>query len=236
VTVAVVLTREPPRNDALRAALVGRARILEVPLTVTTPRAADDVARAIRVSPVPTWIVVTSARAAPYVSDALLAAPNARVVAVGAVTAAAVRAVIEAEVHVPPTEGAASVADLIDAGPVVSLGAAATRPELADRLARREIVTTHVACYDTVPATLDGFAREQISLGDVVVVAAPSTWLVARASVRRGAVVVVTGTTTRDAVSLDHDHVVVAAIGALGPTVVDLVADLESGQIAPGPR
>lgn len=227
MTVTVALTREPPRNDELRASLEGHARVLEVPLTATRPRTHEDVVAAIAAAPVPRWIVVTSARAAAFLGDARAHAPSASVAAVGPVTAAALEAVGATDVRVPDGTGAAAVAGLVDEGPVLSLGAAVSRPELADALGARGIAVTHVPCYDTVPADLNGFASEQLTLADVLVVEAPSAWAVARAAVRRATTVVVTGETTRAAVAADHERVVLTTHDELATTIAALARDLE---------
>lgn len=234
--VTVVLTREPPRNDGLRAALDHIARVVEVPLTSTSLRARDDVARAVRDVAPPRWIVVTSSRAAPFVPDARAAWPDAAVAAVGRITASALAAATVADVRVPAIEGASAVAAMIDVGPVLSMGASDSRPELSTALTSRGIACTHVACYDTVPSTLDGLAHEELSLGDVIVITAPSAWTIAGPSIRRAATVVVTGDTTADAVRQDHANVVVASRDDLARTVTELVTARGAGEVASGPQ
>lgn len=222
----VILTREPPRNDELRAALAPRCRVLEVPLTTTSFRAAEDVARDITAAGLVATIAVTSARAATAAALAVTTSPAATVIAVGDATAAALRAVVSVPVQ-SSTGGATALAALVVAGPVLVLGAAAPRPELDAALGERGIAIARVAVYDTEPVELGGLAREELRLGDVLVIGAPSAWRVARAEVRHGATVVVLGPTTRDAVAADHARVVMVDDRGLAATVMRVLDDRE---------
>jgi uroporphyrinogen-III synthase len=128
----------------------------------------------------------------------------------------------------PSTPGAAQLGAMISVGPVLALGAAHPRAELADALRAAGLELVTVACYETAPTVLTGFTREELRLADVIVIAAPSAWRVARADVRRGATVVVPGATTAAAVAKDHE-LVVAADGDLARTLADVVARLDQG-------
>jgi uroporphyrinogen-III synthase len=235
VTITVVLTREPPRNDELRTLLAQRCRVLEVPLTTTSYREVDAVEADIAATSFAHQfgvVAFTSARAARYAQSSLrYATTNAVVAAVGAATASALRdesalgatrVLLEA---VPPTGGALGAQ--IASGPVLILGAAQPRPDLGDALAARSIPYCAVSCYDTVPVATSGFTSEQLRIADVVVIAAPSAWRVARTDVRKATTVVVLGDTSASVVAADHELVVRASDGDVAAAVLEVVTRLE---------
>jgi uroporphyrinogen-III synthase len=220
----VVLTREPPRNARLAAALRGLAEVAEVPVTATVYRTeaavAEEIASAV-VEPA-ACVIVTSSRAARFAALALAAAREAApVVVVGDQSAAAVRSAIgdARPIVVAPGRSATSVAQCVTGGPALALSAARPRHELDDELARRGIGLFRVTCYETVPERLALEQRELLAGADVVVVAAPSAWRVVRSVVASDATVVALGTTTATAVARDHDHVVNGGGDALGAIV-----------------
>jgi uroporphyrinogen-III synthase len=217
----VVLTREPPRNDVLRAALGGLAEVVEVPLTATAFRTEQSVAEelAAKVTTAPACVVVTSSRSARFVAAALAVSnPDAPLIVVGEDSAASVRGAVgdRRNIVVAPGRSATSVAQCVPDGPALALSAAHPRPELDAELARRGIELVRVACYSTIPVRLVLEQREVLAAADVVVVAAPSAWAVARSVVSHDATVVALGMTTADAVARDHLHVVTAGDDPLG--------------------
>ncbi len=219
----VVLTREAGYNERQRDWLTGHAHVDEVPLTTTLPLDQEIVdaqvaalsARHVR------YIVVSSARGANCGARAarVLGAP---LLSVGASTSAALR---ERGLEVRAEAASASdLAPFVDEGPVLSLGAAETRPELADALAARGIETLHVACYETRALELTEAQRDLLARGDVVLIGAPSAWALAREHVAASAWVVVPGETTRACVRRDHERVLVGwssdlatRLASLGP-------------------
>ena len=221
----VVVTREAGYNDSLRAWLASDAVVDEVPLTATSfvddaiieASVAALVERAISV------IVVTSARAArgAQIASRVL---SAQVLSVGAATSAALESrgvVVSGE-----GESAVDLARRIGAGPVLSLGARDTRPELAGELAARGIETFHIACYETRAAALSEAQRETLRRADVVLIGAPSAWAVARDDVAPETWVVVPGATTREAVLASHERV----LEGWGPELAARLADLAVGR------
>lgn len=223
----VVLTREAGFNDVARAWLASDVVVDEVPLTTTAfvqdahieANVAALADRHIR------YLVVTSARAARGAQIAHREL-SAEVLSVGAATSEALTAlglVVSSE-----GESAVDLARRIEAGPVLSLGARDTRPELADELAARGIETFHVACYETRAVALTHEQGEALRLADVILIGAPSAWEVAHAYVRTQTWVVVPGATTREAVRASHERV----LEGWGPDLSERLADLavEPGQ------
>jgi uroporphyrinogen-III synthase len=121
-------------------------------------------------------------------------------------------------------DGGASLAGVVEGSPVLMVGARESREELPAALVARGLVVTRVAAYDTVALAVDDGAAWALARADVVVIAAPSAWGVARQYVSSAAWVVVPGQTTADAVRRDHARVVVAWGEALGAVVADLEA------------
>ncbi len=218
----VVLTRESGRNDQLRAWLHDAVDVDEIPLTLTVTF-DDEVASAIESLHVHEfrYLVVTSARAADAAARAA-ARVEAPVLSVGPVTSAALAA-RGVDVAGEATS-AAAVADLIEAGPVLSLGARETRPELAQALGERGISVAHLACYATLPAELTDEQARRLAAADVVFIGAPSAWAVARAHVRATTWVVVPGETTGEVVRASHERVHVGWGPDLATTLVGLVS------------
>lgn len=204
----VVLTREPPRNDSLRRILELVIEVVEVPATTTQYIASDEVVAQCTIQP--QTVIVTSPRA---VTAALAIvnghAPNT-LIAVGSTTAHALAAGGAPEVLTADEEGARGVASLSFPGPVLTVGARETRPELGELLRERGLVFQHCAAYITQECSLDQGAITEIQSADALVVAAPSAWRVVAPYVNASALVVVRGATTFDAVSREHAHVVVA--------------------------
>ena len=94
-------------------------------------------------------------------------------------------------------------------GPVLLLGAAAMREELAESLIQRGVVVEKLTCYETIPAVLAPEEEIQLREADVVFIGAPSAWLVAMMYLDPQTWVVVPGSTTEGAVSRHHGRVLV---------------------------
>jgi uroporphyrinogen-III synthase len=209
--VRVVVTRERGHDAELISWLPDDASVSEVPLTTTryfdthevldTLRASDNFGhfRA---------LVVTSARSALYVALAREAlAPGGPVLSVGTATA---RALENEDVDVDVV-GDTGVVDLdaeIADGPVLLLGAAALREELATTLTSRGVVVEKLTCYETVPAVLTPDEELELREADVIFVGAPSAWLVATAYIDPRTWVVVPGSTTAGVVGRHHERVI----------------------------
>jgi len=233
VTLTVVLTREPPRNDVLRDSLADVARVREVPVTTTTYLAPDAVERAVAsvaVGGAFGTIVATSARAATFVTAAArYAVADYDLGAIGATTTAALRAegvASDRRVLVPERPSGRDLGLMIERGPVLILGAAEMRDELAATLAERSLVSHHVPCYRTSPVQLTRRQRHYLHAGDIVVIAAPSAWRVASREVRADAVVVAIGGTTAHEVEREHTKVVVASPENLADVVREVAVNL----------
>jgi uroporphyrinogen-III synthase len=207
----VVVTRERGSNDSLVEWLPDNAIVKEVPLTTTRFFDADEVLTTLRASEffgAYRALVVTSARTALYVSLARVAlGERATVVSVGSATARALESE-DVEVDVVGDAGAEDLASQIGQGPVLLLGAASMRPELASALQTRGLSVTTLACYETVPAVLSDDDTKELREGNVVFIGAPSAWLVAKAFVASDAWVVVPGATTGDVVRRDHARII----------------------------
>jgi uroporphyrinogen-III synthase len=207
----VVLTREAGHNDVQRAWLPDDAVVLEVPLTATRYFSPEDVAREIRDCKYRgsfAALVVTSARAAGYVAGARDSlAPAARIVVVGPATARALTD-LGIEVSAEAPSRALEIADLIERGPVLQLGASEMRDELSLELAARGIAAERVSCYETIALELNAADQAKLAKADVVFIGAPSAWNVARAYIGPQTWVVVPGVTTGVAVRQHHDLVI----------------------------
>jgi uroporphyrinogen-III synthase len=206
----VVVTRERGQNDSLIAWLPEGAEVREVPLTATRFFESDEVMSVLRESHFFGqfhYLVVTSARSALYASLAREAlALNGTVLVVGTATAHALEEE-NVEVGVIGDGGAAELAPSIDEGPVLLLGAASMRDELATELLSRGIAVETLACYETVPADLSGADEATLRDADVIFIGAPSAWLVAGDFVGEEALVVVPGATTAAVVQRHHARV-----------------------------
>jgi uroporphyrinogen-III synthase len=218
--VHVVVTRERGHNAELISWLPEGASVSEVPLTTTryfdthevqdTLRASDNVGhfRA---------LVVTSARSALYVALAREAlAPGGTVLSVGTATARALESE-DIDVDVVGDTGVLDLDAEIGDGPVLLLGAAAMRDELATTLAGRGVIVENLTCYETIPVVLTAGEELELREADVIFVGAPSAWLVARSYVDPSTWVVVPGSTTGDVVRRQHERVV----EGWGPSVKD---------------
>jgi uroporphyrinogen-III synthase len=135
-------------------------------------------------------------------------APGGTVLSVGTATA---RALENEDVDVDVV-GDTGVVDLdaeIADGPVLLLGAAAMREELAESLIQRGVVVEKLTCYETIPAVLTPNEEIELREADVVFIGAPSAWLVAMAYLDPETWVVVPGSTTASVVARHHERVLV---------------------------
>lgn len=205
----VVLTREPPRNDTLHKILELAVDVVEVPATETSYRAVTDV---IATCPlVPRTVIVTSSRAVDVAVALIETSMPEVVIAVGPTTAAHLRERGVENVLTAKDEGAGALEALVFPGPVVSVGAAETRPELGDLVSQRGLEHHHLAAYATEGRPLSEAEIHHLREADFVVVAAPSAWSVVGQHVAPRSTVVARGATTSAAVSRTHDNVVVAS-------------------------
>jgi uroporphyrinogen-III synthase len=206
----VVVTRERGHNDALTAWLPEDAVVREVPLTMTRFLDSDEVMSVLRESQYFgqfRFLVVTSARSALYASLAREAlAIGGAVLVVGTAAAHALEEE-DVEVGLIGDGGAAELAPAINEGPVLLLGAATMRDELATELLRRGLVVETLACYETVPADLSGADEATLRDADIVFIGAPSAWSVAEDFVSERSLVIVPGATTAALVGRHHPRV-----------------------------
>jgi len=211
LAVKVVVTREAGWNGVIRAWLPTGTTVEEVPLTTTTYVAPEDVRAAIQnFDAVETFrtLVVTSERSAGYVDIALSAsATDVEVFCVGAATAEALRT-RGIHVHVTGEGTANDLARSISHGPVLILGAKTLRADLKSSMLAKGLEVTTVACYETIPLTLDALDVTKVRAADVLFIGAPSAWDVAREFVNPDTWVVVPGTTTAGIVHQDHSRVI----------------------------
>ncbi len=112
----------------------------------------------------------------------------------------------------------------MDVGPVLLLGAATMRPELASALRAKGIDVVSVACYETQGATLSASDERLLRDADVVFIGAPSAWSVARELVAPETWVVVPGASTGTDVRRDHARV----IEGWGPELRSRLVELSS--------
>jgi len=209
--VKVVVTREAGWNGVIRERLPTGMIVEEVPLTTTTYLEPEDVRAAIEnfvaVERFRT-LVVTSERSARYVDVALSAsATDVEVCCVGTATAKALRA---RGVNVGVTgEGTAEdLARHISNGPVLILGAMVQRGELKSSLLARGLEVLPVACYETIPLTLDKIEISKVRAADILFIGAPSAWGVAHEFVNPDTWVVVPGAGTAAVVREEHARVI----------------------------
>jgi uroporphyrinogen-III synthase len=208
----VVVTRERGHNAELVSWVPEDASLVEVPLTTTRYFDSDEVHDTLRASRHFGHfraLVVTSARSALYVAlarDAL--APGGTVLSVGTATARALENE-DVDVDVVGDTGAVDLDAAIADGPVLLLGAAAMRDELATTLVGRGVVVEKLACYETVPVPLTPDDEIALREAEVVFIGAPSAWFVASRYLEPQAWVVVPGATTASVVSRDHERVIV---------------------------
>lgn len=207
----VVLTRDRGLNGSLVEWLPDDAVVTEVPLTTTRYLDTDEVQRALHASEFFgsfRALVVTSARTALYVALARGAlVEGGSVLSVGSATARALESE-DVEVDVVGDARAEDLAPQIREGPVLLLGAASMRPELATTLRARGLSVTTLTCYETVPAVLSDDERKALRDSDVVFIGAPSAWFVAKSIVGPDSWVVVPGVTTAAVVRRDHERVI----------------------------
>ena len=206
-----MLSREAGMNDGLNELLPPGATVNEVPLTTTTYFAPATVRADLersRAHGMYRTLVITSARSADYVDIARASSTmDVVVVSVGASTSAALTS---RGVHVQlQGEGAAdTLAHDITQSPVLILGAASMREELASALRAKGLEVAIVACYETKGVTLGPRDITTLHDADVLFIGAPSAWAVARQHVRDETWVVVPGATTGDVVRIDHARVI----------------------------
>jgi uroporphyrinogen-III synthase len=223
--VRVVVTRERGYNAELISWLPDDALVSEVPLTSTryfdthevrkTLRASDNFGRF-------RALVVTSARSALYVALAREAlVPGGTVLSVGTATARALESE-DVDVDVVGDTGVVDLDEEIGDGPVLLLGAATMREELAATLAHRGVTVEKLTCYETIPVVLTPHEELELREADVVFVGAPSAWMVAMAYVDPRSWIVVPGSTTAGIVGRQHERV----IEGWNPTVKDRLAAL----------
>jgi uroporphyrinogen-III synthase len=184
--------------------------VREVPLTSTRFYGSDEVMSVLRESHYFgqfRYLVVTSARSALYASLAKEAMGlHGAVLVVGTATAHALEEE-SVDVGLIGEGGAEELAASISEGPVLLLGAASMRDELAQTLLARGLVVETLACYETLPADLSQADQAALASADVVFIGAPSAWLVAEDFVVAGTLVVVPGSTTASVVQRSHTRV-----------------------------
>lgn len=222
----IVLTREAGMNESVVQWLPNDAAISAVPLTTTKYFDADSVAVALAALPLFgsfRSLVVTSTRSCVYLALALEASHDeVDLYSVGPTTTAALEE-IGVRVRAQANGAAAQLANDIEDGPVLMIGAAAMRDELAVALRSMELDVAVVACYETMALTLTHEQRSTLGSADVVLIGAPSAWRVAQSSVGPDSWVVVPGTSTGDVVRATHERVLVG----WGPTLRTQLAELE---------
>jgi uroporphyrinogen-III synthase len=208
--VRVVVTRERGHNAELVAWLPEDALVSEVPLTTTRYFDTHEVLDTLRASENFGHfraLVVTSARSALYVALAREAlAPGGTVLSVGTATARALESE-DVDVDVVGDTGVVDLDAEIGEGPVLLLGAAAMREELAVTLTGRGVTVEKLSCYETIAAVLTPHEELELREADVIFVGAPSAWLVAMAYVDPRSWVVVPGSTTAGVVGRQHERV-----------------------------
>lgn len=221
----IVLTREEGMNESIVQWLPSDATISTVPLTTTKFFDVDEVAVALAASPFYgsfRSVVVTSARSCVYVALALEASlDDAEIYSVGPTTTAALH---EFGVHVSAQAhgAAATLANDIERGPVLLIGAAAMRDELPVVLRAKSLGVTVLACYETLALDVSHEQRSTLGSADVVLIGAPSAWRVAQASIGPNTWVVVPGASTGDVVRSSHERV----LEGWGPALRTQLADL----------
>ena len=221
----IVVTREAGKNETLRAWLAPGATVLEVPLTTTTYFDVNDVRAALegsRAHGMYRTLVVTSERSVDYVELALHASTlDVEVYSVGPTTTAALAS--RGVTVLSQGEGSAvTMARQITRSPVLLLGAASMREELADALRAKGLEVMMIACYETLGLSLGSSDAQAVRDADVLLIGAPSAWAVAREYVSDDAWVVVPGSSTAAAVRADHGRV----IEGWGPDLPARLADL----------
>ena len=207
----VVLTRERGHNERLRSWLPEGCEVAEIPVTETDyfdeAAVLEDVRSSDSFGAFAT-LVVTSARSARYVgSIARSLVEDADCFTVGATTSDAV-ATAGVRVSAQSAGAALDLAGQVTRPPVLVLGAARMRDELAEALRSRGLAVTVVPCYETRRLTLSDDQRTELTGADVVFVGAPSAWSVLADAVPRTTWVVVPGRTTAEAVGATHGRVV----------------------------
>jgi uroporphyrinogen-III synthase len=223
--VRVVVTRERGSNAELITWLPDDASVSEVPLTSTRYFDTHEVVDTLRASDNFGHfraLVVTSARSALYVALARESlAPGGSVLSVGTATARALE-IEDVDVDVVGDTGVVDLDAEIAEGPVLLLGAANMREELAETLTGRGVAVEKLTCYETIPAVLTPNEELELREADVIFIGAPSAWLVASAYVDPRTWIVVPGSTTASVVGRHHERV----LEGWGPSVKDHLADL----------
>ncbi|MGH3731935.1 MAG: uroporphyrinogen-III synthase [Acidimicrobiales bacterium] len=207
----VVVTRERGYNADIISWLPDGASVAEVPLTSTRFLDTHEVLDTLRASEHYGQfraLVVTSARSALYVALAREAlAPEGTVLSVGTATARALESE-DVDVDVAGDSGAIVLGAGIVDGPVLLLGAAAMRDDLATTLTERGVRVTKLTCYETIPTVLTSIEELELREADVVFIGAPSAWRVAMVYIDRRTWVVVPGSTTAGVVARHHERII----------------------------
>jgi uroporphyrinogen-III synthase len=159
-------------------------------------------------------IIVTSRRAAPYVD--LVTRHDACVLAcVGPTTRSAVS--WEGPALVAEPANAATLGTLVSASPIVWLAGVQRRPDLSDVLRARGLSCHIVEVYDTHARALSETEQHEVETADLVICAAPSSWVAIAPFVRTSATVV-----SLRASSVPRDVTNRRVVGSLSELVADL--------------
>ena len=169
----IVLTR----IDELDREFITRARdagheVTAMAATTTQFVSPEQVAAAVATRPYLT-IVVTSRRAAPYVS-LVARTPETVLACVGPTTRDAVTWEGPSIVALP--SNAATLGQLVVAEPMVWLAGSPHREDFMTALTARGLSCDVVEVYRTVAAELDDAQRDALATADAVLCAAPSAW------------------------------------------------------------
>lgn len=231
----IVLTREEGMNESVVAWLPSDASFATVPLTTTRFFDVDAVAVALAGAPLYgsfRSVVLTSARSCVYVALALEASlDDAAIYSVGSTTTAALQE-FGLSVRAQADGPAVTLANEIEHGPVLMIGAVAMRDELPVALRARNMDVTVLACYETVPLELTNEQRTTLGNADVVLIGAPSAWRVAQPSVGPDTWVVVPGASTGDVVRATHERV----LEGWGPSLRTQLSELRGKCSGEGPQ
>jgi uroporphyrinogen-III synthase len=210
----VVLTREAGLNGELRSHVPLGMVVQEIPLTVTTLFAREEVRGSIAKSPEAgtfATIVLTSARATPYVDVAFdYAVTSPELGAVGAVTKKSLEDLGYVVTLTPAVASAKALGEMVTAGPVLFIGAKEPRPELEASVREKGLSFFSAACYETTARLLSATEKATLQEADVILIGAPSAWRVAKECISARTWVLVPGEGTADEIRPDHERVSVA--------------------------
>ncbi len=171
----VAVLRADGERDAVRDALRGLgAQATTIVVATIRDRTDDEVRRGVGDLARFRWVAVTSANAARRLEPWARAwPPSCRVAAVGAATAAVVQGLGLMAPAVAREGTARSLAELIDAGPVLFVAAATARQDLARALASRDVELVTVVAYDVVARELDADEVTSVLASDAIVAMSP---------------------------------------------------------------